>query len=274
MLWVVINLGASAVEYYSMYIEPINLCVSKVNLSGQVFFPDRPLRIVQLTDIHIERLTKRELEILTRLNTLHPDIIVLTGDYLNYDYKHDLNAQQEARCFLSQLHAPYGVYAIPGSTSVDLPEIMANIFVGLEITFLCDQAQIIPIGAGLIYIVGVKVDRNGRDRDVLSELMQQAPPGAYKLLLHHTPDLIETAADNNVNLYLAGHTHGGQIRLPLIGALITLSAYGRKYCCGQHQLGPTTLYTSRGLGMEGLHLPRARLLCPPEIVVINLEKYG
>jgi predicted MPP superfamily phosphohydrolase len=58
--------------------------------------------------------------------------------------------------------------------------------------------------------------------------------------------------------------------------VITLSAYRRKYASGLHTLGPTTLYTSRGLGMEGLHLPRARLLCPPEIVVIDLipEKMG
>jgi predicted MPP superfamily phosphohydrolase len=147
-----------------------------------------------------------------------------------------------------------------------------EIFTGLNITVLIDQAYTLSIGEGVLYLAGVKIDRSGHDRTVLSELMQQAPAGAYSLLLYHTPDLIETAAQNGVNLYLAGHTHGGQVRLPFIGAVITLSAYGRKYASGLHTLGPTTLYTSRGLGMEGLHLPRARLLCPPEMVVIELDK--
>ena len=274
ILWGLVNLAASAVEFYSLYIEPFDLRVTQVNLSGPVFFPDRPLRIVQLADPHVERITKREREIITRLNTLQPDLIVLTGDYVNYDYVREPRAHQEAHTFLSQLHAPLGVYAIPGSTLVDLPETMAEVFAGLDITVLNDQAQALPVGAGLIYLAGVKVDRNGRARAVLPGLMQPAPPGAYSLLLYHTPDLIEVAAENGVNLYLAGHTHGGQIRLPFIGALITLSAYGRKYASGLHTLGPTTLYVSRGLGMEGLHLPRARLLCPPEIVVFNLRDEG
>jgi predicted MPP superfamily phosphohydrolase len=101
-------------------------------------------------------------------------------------------------------------------------------------------------------------------------LMQTVPAGAYSVLLYHTPDLIDTASALGVNLYLAGHTHGGQIRLPFYGALITFSAYGRRYQMGRYTLGPTTLYVSRGLGMEGLGLPRVRILCPPEVDVISL----
>jgi len=271
ILWGIINLAITAVAFYGMYIEPFNLSVTEIKLSGPGFFPDRPLRILQLADLHVERLTKRENEILARLDTLRPDLIVLTGDYVNFDYAREPLAIQEARTFLSQLHAPYGVFAIPGSHLVDLPETMTEIFTGLNIIVLNDQAQTLPIGDGVLYIAGVKIDRSGRDRAILSKLMHQAPPGAYSLLLYHTPDLIETAAQNNVNLYLAGHTHGGQVRFPFIGAVITLSAYGRKYASGLHTLDSTTLYTSRGLGMEGLHLPRARLLCPPEIVVVELR---
>jgi predicted MPP superfamily phosphohydrolase len=73
-----------------------------------------------------------------------------------------------------------------------------------------------------------------------------------------------------VDLYLAGHTHGGQIRLPLFGAVFTASAYGKRYEQGHYSVGDTTLYVSRGIGMEGMGAPRARFLCPPEIVVVNL----
>jgi predicted MPP superfamily phosphohydrolase len=270
ILWAIVNLLISAVAFYGMVLEPFDLRVTELKLPGLAFSSDRPLRIVQLADLHVERLTKREDEILTRLSTLQPDLIVLTGDYVNYDYAHEPRAIQEARTFLSQIHAPMGVYAIPGSKFVDAPETMTEIFTGLDITVLTDRAQTLPVGNSVLYLAGVKIDRSGHDRIVLSELMQQAPPGAYTLLLYHSPDLIEAAAQNGVDLYLAGHTHGGQVRFPFIGAVITLSAYGRKYASGLHTFGPTTLYTSRGLGMEGLHLPRARLLCPPEIVVIDL----
>jgi predicted MPP superfamily phosphohydrolase len=272
ILWGFANLAASAVEFYSMYIEPFDLRVTTLRLPGPTFFPDRSLRIVQLADIHIERGTKREQEILARLIALRPDLIVLTGDYVNYDFLFDPRAIQEARAFLAKLAAPLGVYAISGSRLVDPPELMAALFSGLNIRVLNDQAQLLKIGEGAIYLMGIQSQDNGaRDRDVLLSLKEKSPPGAYSLLLYHSPDQIEAAAESGVNLYLAGHTHGGQIRLPFIGALITLSAYGRKYASGRHHLGPTILYTSRGLGLEGLHLPRARFLCPPEMVVVEFD---
>jgi hypothetical protein len=100
--------------------------------------------------------------------------------------------------------------------------------------------------------------------------MAAAPADAYTLLLYHTPDLIETASASSVDLYLAGHTHGGQIRLPFHGAVFTFSEYGKKYEMGEYIVGPTTLYVTRGLGMEGFNMPRARFLCPPEIVLVEL----
>lgn len=271
ILWIILNLAFLAVEFYSLYIEPFDLEVTTVHLPGPAFFPDRPLRLAQLADTHIERLTKRERGILTRLEAIHPDVIVLTGDYVNYDYASEPRAIQETRAFLSRLHAPCGVYAIPGSRDVDKIETMAELFPGLDITVLNDHAQELLIHGNVLFLMGITlVDKHTRDRAELTHLMSQSPPGAYSLLLYHTPDLIKAAAENQVNLYLAGHTHGGQIRFPILGPLITLSAYGRKYASGLHNLNGTTLYTSRGLGMEGLHLPRARFLCPPEIVVIEL----
>jgi predicted MPP superfamily phosphohydrolase len=82
--------------------------------------------------------------------------------------------------------------------------------------------------------------------------------------------MAEAAAEEKVDLYLAGHTHGGQIRLPLFGAVFTASSYGKRYEQGLYEIGETTLYVSRGLGMEGQGAPRARFLCPPEIVAVDL----
>jgi predicted MPP superfamily phosphohydrolase len=76
---------------------------------------------------------------------------------------------------------------------------------------------------------------------------------------------------NCADLYLCGHTHGGQIRLPLFGALITSSDFWKRYEMGRYEEGHTTLYVSRGLGMEGMGAPRARFLAPPEIVLWTLK---
>ena len=90
------------------------------------------------------------------------------------------------------------------------------------------------------------------------------------MLLYHTPDLMPQASDLGVDLYLAGHTHGGQWRLPGFGALLTSSIHWKRYESGLYREGDTRLYVSRGLGMEGFGTPRARFFCPPEVVEILL----
>ena len=75
-----------------------------------------------------------------------------------------------------------------------------------------------------------------------------------------------------VDGYLAGHTHGGQWRVPGFGALVTSSRFGKRYEAGLYRERRTRLYVSRGLGMEGFGTPRARLFCPPEVVVLDLKR--
>ena len=78
------------------------------------------------------------------------------------------------------------------------------------------------------------------------------------------------AAAEGVDLYLAGHTHGGQWRVPGFGALLTSSQYWKRYEAGAYREGDTQLYVSRGIGLEGFGTPRARFFCPPEVVSIAL----
>ncbi|MEJ2705392.1 MAG: hypothetical protein P8Z79_23375, partial [Sedimentisphaerales bacterium] len=82
--------------------------------------------------------------------------------------------------------------------------------------------------------------------------------------------LIEDITDFPVDLYLAGHTHGGQVALPFYGALVTLSEYGKEYESGKYQVGTTTLYVNRGIGMEGGPVPRVRFWARPEITVFEV----
>ena len=268
-LWL-LNLGLLTMMVYSLYIEPFNLQTTELNLSTSRLALERPLRIVHLSDLHVERITKREQELVRRISTLQPDLILMTGDYLNIDYVKDPYTRQEGRNVLSQLSAPYGVYAVPGSPPVDTPDAIDAIFEDLKITLLQDEVYRLEISGGEIDIVGLSNLERARDSDMLKELMSRVPANAFTILMYHTPDLAEAAAQEQVDLYLAGHTHGGQVRLPWWGALVTMSAYGKKYQSGLYNLDQTKLYVSRGIGMEGLSLPRIRFLCPPEVVLITL----
>lgn len=271
-----LNLALSAGAAYGMYFEPFNLGLTRVDMALPAADSSLTIRAVHLTDLHVERITRRERAMLDIVEQLEADVIFLTGDYLSTAYLDDETARQDVRSILRQLHAPYGVYAVGGN--VDRPAgLLAALFEDMDhITLLEDELVAWQVGGQTIYLLGVSdLDRTlerGRDRDSLRALMERVPAGAPTILLYHNPDLIETAAELGVDVYLAGHTHGGQVRLPLYGAIFTSSAYHKRYEAGLYRLGPTQLYVSRGVGLEGLFgAPRVRFLCPPEIVEITLR---
>ena len=108
------------------------------------------------------------------------------------------------------------------------------------------------------------------DQARLAHLMRCVPDDAPRILLYHSPELMPQAAAHDIDLYPCGHTHGGQVRLPFIGPLITSSQLGRQYVMGLYRNGRTHLYVSRGVGMEGLSAPRVRFLAPPEVTLFTL----
>jgi hypothetical protein len=262
-----VQIVLSLLAFDGMYIEPFRLTTTEVKLNSQAFEPGHPLTIVHLTDLHFEHVTRREEAVLAQLDTIQPDLILLTGDYVSDDYVHDPVVLEQTQAFLSLLSAPYGVYAITGAT--DYPDVVP-IFEDLPIRLLDNEVEVLNLPMVELALVGVSHLGFDTDRRNLERLMRNVPNDVYTILLYHTPDLIETASTEEIDLYLAGHTHGGQVRLPFYGALITFSRYGKQYEMGQFQVGETTLYVSRGLGMDGTPLPRVRFLCPPEVVVFEL----
>jgi len=198
---------------------------------------------------------------------------VITGDYLNLSSVYQSEAQQGVRHLLSQLSAPLGVYAITGSPVVDVVGIVPEIFADLtNIHWLNDAAVKIQHHDNSFWLLGIRCSYDeARDAHALQQGHQQIPAGDFCVLLYHTPDLTPEAATLGVNLYLCGHTQGGQLGLPFYGALATSSRYGKRYEAGLYQEGATTLYVSRGLGVEGLGAPRARFLAPPEVILWEFQ---
>ena len=173
---------------------------------------------------------------------------------------------------LGQLHAPLGIYAVNGN--VETPLEMDDLLAGLDIRTLNNEVLHIPALGDHFALVGLNYTDWLFDQIELHFLMQQVKAGDFSLLLYHTPDQAYAARDLGINLYLAGHTHGGQVRLPLFGAVFTNSRFGKTFEMGPYHLGPMTMYVSRGLGMTGRGSPRARFLCPPEVVVVDLVPAG
>jgi len=268
------HLILSGLAVYGCVVEPFHLTVTRLEVSSpRLAGLSRPLRILHLSDLHMERPTPRDERVLALAAELAPDLIVLTGDYLNLSYADDDTAIAHARQWLSRLRAPLGVYAVLGTPEVDLRHRADELFAGTGVRLLRNEQVQVEAGSQAITLVGVTCERDlSVDRAGLDAALRGVPDGGFTILLYHIPDLMPEAVARGIDLYLTGHTHGGQWRLPGYGAVITSSAYGKRYEMGHYVEGRTHLYVSRGLGLEGLAAPRARFLCPPEVVLLTLGR--
>jgi predicted MPP superfamily phosphohydrolase len=229
-----------------------------------------PIRVVYVADPHVARIGVREETVIQRVKELAPDLIVFNGDYLDLSYCTDPVAADEFRRFVAQLHAPYGLYGVRGTVE-PTPSSMAWLLEGTDIVWLEQEAVTVEVRGQRVTLVGAACSHDRTiDAPRLLEAMEGVGQSDFTLLLYHSPDLIYEAAELGIDLELGGHTHGGQIRLPFYGAIVTLSEYGRRFASGLFQVEGTTLYVSRGLGLEGGHAPRVRFLCRPELVSLEL----
>lgn len=268
-----VQLLISILAIYGTMIEPFRVQVTHLDIaSARLPKPSPPLRIVHLSDLHVERLTRRERALPSLVAELDPDLIVITGDLLSTSYNSDARATADLEALLAQLHAPAGIYAVWGTAEVDFPEVLRPVLDRLGIVVLEDRAIQVRAGDRSLWLMGLSCTRDlDADDAKLGALLSGAPQDAPTLLLYHTPDLMPQAAARDVDLYLAGHTHGGQWCLPGFGAILTSSQHWKRYESGHYDQDGTHLYVSRGLGMEGFGTPRARFFCPPEVVLIALS---
>ena len=241
----------AAVGLDAFLLEPNWPRIVRISLTGNVA---KPLTILQLSDLHLEKDTPyRERWLLDTLKTLHPDLIVLTGD-LHQIGNRDVDVLREKLCGLS---APLGVYACVGYDDVKTMRDACPNIVWLENHALLFKRGDDAIGLAGLYPAG--------KREPVYEAIADAD---FRLFINHTPALAEEAAARGMDLYLCGHTHGGQVRIPFWGAIITNSPTGKRFERGLAHIGGTAVYTSSGYGLEPPPAPQVRFLCRPEITLI------
>lgn len=250
---------------YSTHVETHWLAVEEATLPiPRLHAALEGLRIVFLSDFHLYPYTQLPFirEVVAQTNALIPDLVLLGGDYV----LGDAAAIDDLAPVLAGLNARHGVFAVLGNH--DLWTDVATVTAGLTaagLPLLRNSGVALPVGASHLYLAGLDDGWSGRPD--LEAALIGAPVGAPVVLLLHEPDLVtQVAADGRVAVQLSGHTHGGQVRLPGVGALI-LPRYGQIYDQGRYQVGNTWLYTTRGIGVIG---PAVRFNCRPEISLLTL----
>lgn len=268
-LGVAVVLVLWAAAFYATWIEPFRLGVTREKLQSPKW-RGQPLRVMHIGDIHVERIGIRERRLNALIDEIKPDVIVFSGDFVNLSYNGDEQAKDEIRELISAWRAPLGVYCVPGTPLVESLQRVTEFVRGIDqITLLANRwATVTSPDGDKLHICGmITTHLLPDDRERVASLGKLAPQDGINLLLTHSPDVAPEAAEAGFDLYLCGHTHGGQIRLPVYGALATASALGKRFVMGRKQVGQMVIYTSRGVGMEGLGAPRARFFCPPEVII-------
>ena len=250
---------------YSTRIEPNRLVVESVQVPITNLKPGlEGFRIVQLSDIHLHPFIQIEfVETAVELvNKLQPDLIALTGDYV---YEGAASVFELAPV-LALLNAKYGIFAVLGNHDLWTDAVVVR--AGLEregVSVLVNQGVALSVGRDNIYLAGLDDAWSGQPD--LSAALDGSATDIPVILLAHEPDVADMSAlDGRVSLQLSGHSHGGQVRLPGVGAPI-LPYLGQKYEQGVYRVNNMWVYTNRGLGVIP---PPVRLNCPPEITEITL----
>ena len=256
---------------YGFWIEPHKIKVSFQTIRTGKLKKDNHFTILHLSDLHLEKISQREKQLLELLQKIKPDILLFSGDFLNLSYIHDEKAIKEAGDLVEKWTAPYGVFCVSGSPAVDQPEAVNRILHSTQAVYLDNSFVQIYINGDTIDLYGLTCTHMPHvDSEVLHRINHKDSKN-LKILLFHSPDLAPDAAEAGMDIMLSGHTHGGQVRIPFIGALVTGSLYGKRFEAGAYELEQMRLYVSRGIGMEGAGAPRVRFLCSPEIIVWDIQ---
>jgi uncharacterized protein len=206
------------------------------------------------------------------VNALRPDLIVLAGDFVSEPVLHSYArqaAQNAEPCsrILRQLQAPHGLWAVLGNhDDATDPALITEILRATQIPVLANQSVPVEANGSRFWLSGVN-DVLGGDSG-LQTTLARVPRDEATVLLAHEPDYADFVARHPVDLQLSGHSHGGQVRLPFLPPFYE-PPLARRYIAGLYQVGPLTLYTSRGLGTVGFPV---RFDCPPEITLLTLRR--
>ena len=227
--------------------------------------PGGQVRLLQISDLHLSRFNSYFEKVAKQVADLQPDLIVLTGDYLEEERN-----IRGVLSFLKELKATHGIYAVQGNWeywSRLEGENLRRHFAGVGVKLLINERADLEINGRALSIFGLDYPSS---IDHLNLLQNEVDPQRFNLLLSHVPAFAHEQLNEHINLILSGHTHGGQVRLPFLPPFY-LPRYSGRFVAGFYQVSQhrIPLYVSRGVGTSALPL---RFFCRPEIGLFELGK--
>jgi predicted MPP superfamily phosphohydrolase len=263
---------ACALAVYAFF-EARALTVRRLALE----FPTLPaafdgFSLLHVSDLHLGRFGALARRLCRVLPTLPADVVVFTGDYKHHSYSADAPVPGRMERIVRALRVRDGAFAVLGNKD---NAGMKRAFAPLGLDVLINEARAIerprPDGRGVerLHILGVDAESPVQWPARSARILDGLPREGFRILLAHTPDYVRPAAQRGIELVLAGDTHGGQVLLPLLGAIKVKSRLGRRYCRGVIREGPTVLHISAGCGTANVPF---RFRCPPEVTLLTLRR--
>ena len=240
-----------------------------VRLATQdIAYPDLPqpldgLRILHGADPHFGASPRFNDMLCARTSEAPCDLCVLTGDFRFMRVGQMKRVREGIRALVKAVRSRHGVYAVLGNHDESA---FVPILEGFGVRMLTNRHELLRFRGAAVCLAGVDDPHMFRCADVATAL-EGAPPDAFRILLAHSPEAVEEAAAHGVRLYLCGHTHGGQIRFPGVGAVMLNTRAKRRHAQGRWRVGEMEGYTSPGAGTSNIPV---RFNCPPETTLIRL----
>ena len=264
------------IGFYATHIEPGLLDVDRPAplAVAAVRAGEGPITIGVLTDIQTPDIGDRERAVVDELMAAEPDLILLPGDVIQADdatFDQQLPALRE---LLNRLSAPGGVFLVGGD--VDKPlERLPRMVESTGVRYLDDEIVTTTVQDRTVTIGGIGVDyRSSEAEAVVDTLVSEPGDDDIRILLSHRPDpVLGLPADSRIDLQVSGHTHGGQVSIPFIGPLMTLSSVPRHVGAGGlHDLAGNAIYVGKGVGLERGQAPQLRFGVRPNIGVVTIDR--
>ena len=268
-------LSLFALNYYITEIEPKQLKLRTVQLYSEKL--TKPLRIVHFSDIQSAEISDYEREVFRSIAELEPDLILFTGDFLQLDKERNFNQEWMAlHALFKQLNPRLGIYAVFGDTELELYSKKKEDL--LPIHLLSSNSADLNFEGGALSLHGLSLFQSKRPLWALRSIepwLETTEDQVFKIIIGHAPDYAMALKDLSVDLCLAGHTHGGQVRLPFVGPLTIYSQIPKEWALGFRQIGLPHLNVSAGVGSNRFGgLPPIRFNCPTEFTLIELLPEG
>jgi hypothetical protein len=282
----VASVACFGARLYATHLEPRRLMVREATVP--VAGLHAPVRLLHFSDIQSGAVGAWEERIVAKIREIDPDLIILTGDLLHPLPPVNLATElPKIRELLEGLHPPLGKFMVAGDTDSWVHRGSTEV---ASLHYLSGSDTVIEAPGGRIRLLGLTLresaepDRARRrvarwmaagETETRPAARSGGPESDVTIVAGHRPDFALGLGDLPVDLALAGHTHGGQVRIPFYGPLITLSQVPRDWARGFRRIDGPWLNVSAGLGNEHTAgLPALRVFCPPEMTLITLHPAG